>query len=112
MSFLSSVYPERAGALGSVMFFLCFAGAAVSVSISVDISAAIGVGNFFVILAAVNAAFHLAASILNILRVFVIEPKDLSNAMDREDLSENIQTNYTISEDNIPEDRCPIIELN
>ena len=69
ISYLSSVYPDRAGAVGSVLLFLCFVAAAISVSISVTISDAIGTGWFFVIIAAVNAVCQLWASVTNSLRV-------------------------------------------
>jgi len=51
------------------MLFLCFAAAAVSVSISDPVSQAIGVGWFFVIIASLNAVSQLLSSITNYIRV-------------------------------------------
>jgi hypothetical protein len=48
-SYFQSARPENRGSAGALMMFLCFGGAAVLVSISVEISNAIGLGNFFVI---------------------------------------------------------------
>ncbi len=50
LSFLTSARPKSSAGVAAVMMFLCFAAAAVFVSISVDVSNAIGEGGYFVIL--------------------------------------------------------------
>ena len=54
--YLSAVRPQSSAAVGSVLLFLCFAGAAVCISISAAISDDIGLEYFFVLLAGICAA--------------------------------------------------------
>lgn len=61
LSFLSSVRPDRAGAAGSTMMFLCFILAAVSISISTIVADLIGVGYYFLALGAFSAASSVIA---------------------------------------------------
>ena len=69
LGYLSSARPDRAGAAGSVLLFLCFCASAVCISISVIITDAIGVHYFFVIAAGAVAMCALWATVCNILRV-------------------------------------------
>ena len=81
MSYLSSVYPARAGSLGSVLLFLCFASAAVCVSVSVEISNKIGVAYFFVIVASINCASQLWASLVNYTRLSTLATTEEVNTV-------------------------------
>jgi multidrug resistance protein len=55
LSFLSTMRPDNAGATGSAMLFLSFLLAAVCIAVSVIISEEIGVGYFFLIIAAISS---------------------------------------------------------
>jgi len=78
MSYLSSVYPTRAGSLGSVLLFLCFASAAVCVSVSVEISNQVGVAYFFVIVASINCVSQLWTSLVNSFRLSQVNKEETS----------------------------------
>eukprot|EP00292_Cryptomonas_paramecium_P003204 CAMPEP_0113691974 /NCGR_PEP_ID=MMETSP0038_2-20120614/18799_1 /TAXON_ID=2898 /ORGANISM="Cryptomonas paramecium" /LENGTH=621 /DNA_ID=CAMNT_0000613779 /DNA_START=48 /DNA_END=1910 /DNA_ORIENTATION=- /assembly_acc=CAM_ASM_000170 len=67
--FLGSVKPDQAGAAGSVLLFLSFAGCAVIVSVAVEASDALGVGVFFAIIAAIVVAAALWATVCNLFRI-------------------------------------------
>lgn len=69
LSYLSTMRPLNAGTVASVLLFLCFAGSAVSVSLCVIISDAIGIGLFFVILSALNFASIAATTACNLHRI-------------------------------------------
>lgn len=56
MSYITAVRANNSGAAGSCMFFLCFGLSAVSISVSVPASIAIGMSLFFVILSGLAAA--------------------------------------------------------
>lgn len=55
LSFLSTMRPDNAGATGSAMLFLSFVLAAVSISVSTIISDEIGIGYFFLAIAAISS---------------------------------------------------------
>ena len=69
ISYLSSVYPEKAGAIGSIHLLLCFVLGAIFISVSVTISDAIGTQWFFVSIALFNALCQMWASVINYHRV-------------------------------------------
>lgn len=48
--YLSAARPQNSAAVGSIMFFLCFTGAAISISAGVTVSELIGMQYFFLIL--------------------------------------------------------------
>lgn len=55
MGYLTAARPKNAAAVGSVMTFVCFAGAAVSIAVSDVITNAVGLEYFYVILAGLSA---------------------------------------------------------
>lgn len=55
MGYLTAARPKNAAAVGSVMTFVCFAGAAISIAVSQAITDAVGLEYFYVILAGISA---------------------------------------------------------
>ena len=72
LSFLSTVRPNSAGAAGSTMLFLCFALAAVSISVSTVVADKIGVGYYFLIISCISA---LAIAFSLIVCISTLSPK-------------------------------------
>ncbi len=52
---MAALKPQSSGAVGSVLWCVCFVGAAVCISVSVVLSEAIGTQFFFVLLAGITS---------------------------------------------------------
>ena len=70
LSFLSSSRPAFAGQTGAALMFICFGGSAATISVSVVIIEAVGVGYFFLISAVIVALGAAVTTLLNLQRVF------------------------------------------
>ena len=73
LSFLSTVRPDSAGAAGSTMLFLCFAFAAVSISISTVVADLIGVGFYLLIISAMSSLAIICSLIVCVSRLYYIK---------------------------------------
>jgi MFS family permease len=69
LGYLSAARPLSSGAVGSVMFFLCFVGAAVCISVSIIISNLIGYSLFFLGLGVLSGAATLWLTLVTLYKV-------------------------------------------